>query len=238
MKRSLALLATLELLASIAGISSSELKASDGDARPATAAVDPYAQSADAFLNGPAANRSIDDKDIDTALLRAALFHQTNRVRAEHKLALFSHARPLEEAAQMHADDMVAGHFFAHENPNDPSRRTMLERVKLEGYDPRYVAENLATQFVIQYESGRSFYVVPGGVSYEPDGKPIPPHTYASFAAAVLESWMNSPGHRHNILAIEPRELGTGAAFQPSMKEGELAKFACVQEFGTPMPQR
>ncbi|MEK8172713.1 CAP domain-containing protein [Streptomyces sp. M19] len=34
-------------------------------------------------------------------------------------------------------------------------------------------------------------------------------------AQAVMDSWMNSPGHRANILNCEYRTLGVGAHFAP-----------------------
>ena len=191
-----------------------------------------------AFLAGDSATRAIDLDAIDHATLAAAIFHETNRVRAAHDLKPLAHAPALDEAAAMHARDMVAGDFFAHENPTDPAKRTPLDRVRLSGYVPRYVAENLATTFATQYEPGRPYYRVPGGASYTPDGPPLPMHTYASLARTVLQQWMNSPHHRENLMATQPTQLGTAARLQPRKPDDTMAKFDCVQEFGDPMPRR
>jgi len=47
--------------------------------------------------------------------------------------------------------------------------------------------------------------------SYEPEGDPIKPHTYVGFALSLLDHWMNSPGHRKNILDKNPAHLGCAA---------------------------
>ena len=65
--------------------------------------------------------------------------------------------------------------------------------------------------------------------SYRSDGEPIPPHTYRTFAAQLLDQWMKSPGHRANILADQPTLLG--AACVPSKSKLGMDQFHCVQVF-------
>jgi hypothetical protein len=48
-------------------------------------------------------------------------------------------------------------------------------------------------------------------------------------AAAVVNAWMNSPGHRHNILNPNVREIGIGLAQMP----GTQWRTFWVQDFGT-----
>ena len=146
----------------------------------------------------------------------------------------FRPSRSVLSAAAMHAKDMVAGDFFAHENP-DPKKHRPMDRVKLAGYDPRFVAENIATAFAIQYEAGRSYYAVPGGISYTPRGKPIESHNYASFAKDIVKRWMDSPGHRANILSKEPTQLGNAVALDTADDEESLDTLYAVQNFGAPM---
>jgi len=49
----------------------------------------------------------------------------------------------------------------------------------------------------------------------------------------VVNGWINSPGHRANILSEDIRYLGVGFYFL----EGSQAHFHWTQKFGTPMPQ-
>jgi uncharacterized protein YkwD len=59
-------------------------------------------------------------------------------------------------------------------------------------------------------------------------GEPMPPHTYSSFAQALLDDWMNSPGHRENILSDEAPYLGAACAYQD---DDEMPLYYCVQLF-------
>ena len=72
----------------------------------------------------------------------------------------------------------------------------------------------------------------PGQFSLTPYGPPIPPHTYASFARDLVESWMNSPSHRRNLLTSKARYLGCGCALQ--IEEAGLAMLFCAQVFYAP----
>ena len=49
--------------------------------------------------------------------------------------------------------------------------------------------------------------------------------------AEVMETWMNSPGHRRNILEKGFKELGVGLALGRS---GDGYQVEWVQTFGTP----
>ena len=53
-------------------------------------------------------------------------------------------------------------------------------------------------------------------------------------AAKVVQQWMNSPGHRANILRSDYTELGVGYAY----KENSQYKHYWVQIFRRPMPGR
>lgn len=42
-------------------------------------------------------------------------------------------------------------------------------------------------------------------------GKPLPSHGYGSLARAAVSNWMNSPGHRANILHRQMKFPGSAA---------------------------
>ncbi|HEV2846444.1 MAG TPA: CAP domain-containing protein [Thermoanaerobaculia bacterium] len=100
----------------------------------------------------------------------------------------------LDEAAQRHAEDMLARNFFAHESP---SGTTVRERARTAGYHWRTIGENIAE----------------GQLS----------------VAEVMETWMQSPGHRRNILEKDFKELGVGLAMGPS---GGTHRVLWAQNFG------
>jgi len=195
-----------------------------------------------AFAASDAGRREVDASAVDQRLMAAAIRHATNAARAEHDLRPLAPHAALDEASRTHAADMVAGNFFAHENPRDAARRTHMDRTRQAGLEPRFAAENIATAFALRYEAGRTFYPYErdGRVvfSYEPRGEPIGPHTYASFAADVVRRWMASPGHRANILAKEPTLQGAGVAVKPPAGEREMAEVYCAQVFAAPLRGR
>jgi uncharacterized protein YkwD len=58
-------------------------------------------------------------------------------------------------------------------------------------------------------------------------------HTYLSFAEALVESWMQSPGHRKNILHKEQEYLG--CACELARKTNAMETFYCAQVFFAPL---
>ena len=50
----------------------------------------------------------------------------------------------------------------------------------------------------------------------------VPRHSYRSFALEAMEIWMNSEGHRANILRPGYVRVGHGAAVKPTRHCGEI----------------
>lgn len=183
------------------------------------------------------ANQPIDPQKVDFDLLSAAIFFATNERRIAEGLEPLKDLPKLREAAAMQAEIMLERSAIAHVNPGRPERETPWKRVKKVGLDPRFAAENVATNFLLAYESNKPFYArledERQAFSYEPQGDLIKPHTYVSFASSLLDQWMNSPGHRKNILAETPTHLGCAARL--ARREGTMDVFYCAQVFFAPM---
>ena len=204
------------------------------------AAGELYPPAAKTFFASGVADATIDPAKPDLALLAAAVFHETNRVRIGHHLKPLAHSATLDKAAALHTSDMAAHNYFAHENPTDPKLKTPWDRAKVAGYDPQLIAENIATAFGLDYKSGTPVYAKGDGprrtLSAAPDGPPLPMRTYAGLARSVVDGWLHSPPHRHNLLSPDPTQLGTSCSPAKVVKESEAGfhKFYCSQEFGTP----
>ena len=196
------------------------------------------AGSAEAFASLEAATEPINLTNTDYPLLAEAIFHETNLRRQANGQQVLDHLLELDQAACVHAQDMVEGNFFAHRNPTDPEKATPLDRVENQGLEAGFVAENIAQTFALQYESGTPVYTRKEDgetvFSHEAGGGPLPPHTHKSFVADLLDQWMDSPGHRKNILAEEPSHLGAGCELT---FDGELGMpmLTCVQLFFAPL---
>jgi uncharacterized protein YkwD len=203
----------------------------------ATRPTSPETEPRQPFAASTRYGAAIDPDRLDPALLSSAIHEQTDlRRRKEGKPRLERDAR-LDEAARMHAAAMARHNYLSHTDPHRSERRTPADRARLAGFRPRFLAENVATHFAIQYESGRK--VIPVNTrdgtrfSYRPGAPPIPPHTYGSFAASLLDSWMESPGHRENILSDDPNFFGSGCSAR-SAGQDQIPKLFCVQLFGRP----
>ena len=77
----------------------------------------------------------------DLPRVRRRLLERVNRERTSRGLAPVRENPVLDEAAQRHADDMLARSYYGHQSPEGS---TVLERSKASGYRPRFVAENIA----------------------------------------------------------------------------------------------
>jgi uncharacterized protein YkwD len=126
-----------------------------------------------------------------------------NGERADHGLAPLAANAKLGAAAGAYAQDLVAGSYFSHTGRDGSD---VLSRIKRTGYirDDRAwrVGENLAW--------GTGALATP---------------------AAIMRAWMNSAGHRENILNGAYREIGIGVvAGNPARGDGAGATYAT--EFG------
>ncbi len=151
------------------------------------------------FYSYHKANEKIDFSNISYPLLQAAIFYETNVRRSTNNRPLFKYSPYLKRAAQMHAEDMSRLNFFSHNSPIQ-GRTTAGDRLRLVGHNANSWGENIIRTFGKQYKSGTQV----------PSFDGIPPHTYISFAKSALDSWMNSPGHRANILRQNFNYLGAG----------------------------
>jgi len=105
----------------------------------------------------------------------------------------------LAQSAQSHAEDQSRRNYFAH---NSPEGITPRDRMLAVGYDPAtFTGENI-------------YYYYGDQVGIQPE--------------AAVTWWMNSPGHRANILDARYTEIGVGLAI--TVANG---KYIYVQNFGS-----
>jgi uncharacterized protein YkwD len=142
------------------------------------------------FRKSEVFNKKIDHNNIDYALLNAAIFFLTNEQRAKKKLKPLEYVAELEASAWHHSKQMAEKRFFSHTNSKDKTRRTCDNRAKLAGIFNPNIAENIAN------------------FSGEDD------ETYLEVAAYLVKMWMDSQGHKENILSRNALQLGCGAYYR------------------------
>jgi uncharacterized protein YkwD len=199
----------------------------------ATIAV-PSAPGDPAIMERASLDRPIDTATFDRGLLGGAIFRESNRVRESLGLRPFKTIAKLDEAADLEA---AVGRVYqppSHTNPF-PRIGTPLERVRFVGLKPGRVAENIALLSVydvpakiieVTVRNGKRHFVHPE------TGAELEPVTYRRFAALVVQAWMESPGHRKNLLDAGLTHLGCSVQASVNALAGD--QIFCVQVFFAP----
>jgi uncharacterized protein YkwD len=116
--------------------------------------------------------------------MRAAILCLHNGIRAGRGLPRLRENARLNRAAVAHSRDMVSRGFFEHTTPGGS---TMTDRI----FRARYASRQQGWAFGENLAWGTGHLTTP---------------------RSVVRSWMDSPGHRSNILKRAYRELGVGVA--------------------------
>jgi uncharacterized protein YkwD len=114
--------------------------------------------------------------------IRAAVVCLHNQIRAEKGLPTLRQAARLRQAAVGHSRDMVGDGYFEHTTPKG---QTMVDRI----LRARYVREDQGWLLGENLAWGTGSLSTPRG---------------------AVESWMDSPGHRANMLKRGYRDIGVG----------------------------
>src|SRR3954471_9108779 len=120
-----------------------------------------------------------------TVVLANAALCLVNQERTSRGLRPLKSNRHLSHAAAGHANDMVARGYFSHDSANGAS---FADRIRKAGYVPARAFPSLGED--LAWGAGSL-------------GTP----------REIVRGWMNSPGHRANILHAKFREAGMGVAF-------------------------
>ncbi len=185
---------------------------------PARTAPDQASTASCASNTDAAFSMPVPGDGIDRPLFDRAVLHHTNRVRCQAGLPPLQSDDSLRHSATGHSADMVRIGFFGHTSPV-PGRATMADRLRGDGVGFRRAAENLATAKRLEVESGQPVY--PLGTdrcaySLTPHGQRVPERNYDSLARHLVTRWMNSPGHRKNIMNPSYTRHGASAVLDPS----------------------
>lgn len=132
----------------------------------------------------------------DIQKIEKMIFDMVNQERAERKMEPYRYLEALAHIAKIHSTNMVEQNFFSH---TDKQGRGAKERFY--EYHPEYLGgagENIAYNFG---------------------------HNDQAVAANLMRAWMNSSGHRANILSSKYSHMGVGV-----VKKGQY--FYATQNFG------
>ncbi len=143
----------------------------------------------------PASNSQISTPDtINAQTFESKIHEQINQKRAENGFSQIGFNPKLADIARLHSQDMAGRGYFAHETPDGHN------------FDYRYAQAGFTCQITIGttiYEGAENlFQAWTFGKIYYTNGVETRRDYYSEdeLARAVVDGWMNSPGHRKNIL--------------------------------------
>jgi uncharacterized protein YkwD len=189
--------------------------AAPASAAPAAPASTPpaVAQTAAIGPNDPRMDLPVNLARPDNAVMDAAIGYATNAERVRHGLKPLNLHASLAQAAATHAERMARLNFFSHQDPHEAARKAPGDRAKLAGIKKPFIAENIAQS-----------HATAGG------GRTL---SHRALAQGIVTQWMNSPGHRANILSASGLQMGAGVAGHPN---GQQVMAAQMFQWFEPAP--
>ena len=155
---------------------------------------------------------------LDPQRIETWVIYYTNEERRKAGLPQFITDPAISIIARMHSENMARLNVFDHTiGGKGPTDRALDN-----GYDCRaYLPDGSYTyglsENIYQYPRVRQWIGTVGSSRYRPD---IFVRDAEAMAYALVEGWMNSPGHRANILDRDSRRIGVGVAVQHYEKYG------------------
>ncbi|MFH7880847.1 MAG: CAP domain-containing protein, partial [Candidatus Aenigmatarchaeota archaeon] len=155
------------------------------------------------FTTGTTTTHNLITSELNTRDIEKAIFIYTNIERKKHGLKELIWDEKLAEIAREHSIDMAQNKFFSHINlkGEDPTARAIRHDYNVYkslggGWFAKGIAENIG-KMPTGYVSGIGY------VNNDVD----------SIAQAQVKAWMNSQGHRENILNPNYDKIGVGVAY-------------------------
>lgn len=163
----------------------------------------------------------------DALTLESLVFEYINAERHRHRMAPFNPDRALWQAARAHSGDMAARNYFSHDAPRGFMRKTGFgDRLRSHGVVARQMAENIA---MLPLVNSRTVTRRPDQYGRMTTDIQEARLNYDRLAAWAVQQWMESPGHRKNILNPSLSTMGIGVAVG---KRGQEDYVYLTQEFG------
>jgi len=147
-------------------------------------------------------NSKIDHRNVDLSLLENLIHREINKARRANGVGQLANDRTLRKAAVDQNNYCLRNTDLTH-SQNTPGKRTIKDRVEFYGTGYTVMAENLIYEgFTVRRTNGViSDILTP---------------SYRELAKTMVVNWMNSPGHRANIVEGDLDRVGTAVAYNPN----------------------
>lgn len=177
------------------------------------AACDPALSGAGGDVEGDAVPAWLDG----TACLEQIAHEGANRARAEQGLATVEWSDVLAATARAHSEDIVLTGVFSHTSADS---RSPMDRIRASGFECEVgYGENIAhTPAAVAWGSRWA------------NGQSVETTTWASrdeVGYGPIAGWLESPGHRANLLEAKAWVHGIGFAYNPDQQEYSVTQILC-----------
>jgi uncharacterized protein YkwD len=147
----------------------------------------------------------------DATRLEKKIHNMINRERQKKGLPVLLWDESLHRIARKYSQDMVQRNFFSH---SDPDGRTFCDRYRAARYECKIKAGDticLGAENIAQDNLMNASLYKDGKTSFNSN-------TEDRIAESVVKRWMNSKGHRSNILTPYFKRQGIGVALSEDGK--------------------
>lgn len=150
-------------------------------------------------------NIQASDLDISPTLISHTIHYYTEKTRLEYESGLLKFDHQLSNIAVAHSRDMRTREYIGHNSPDGDGLSDRIDR-----FD--YTPPETDNKSRIKYGENivRSGYKIPLGS----DSHSIN-YTIDSLSEHIVEQWLDSAGHRENLLDNEWDREGIGTALYP-----------------------
>lgn len=164
------------------------------------------------------AEKAIPVKGLNQSLLDKAVVARVNAERCRRGLPALTTASGLRKQAARHSQWMARSQKLSHK-ASGSFNRSLTDRLRASGVRFRTGAENIGWVHLYSIDGNRFMIRSSDQCHFTTSGgRRIGRHSYNSLASLIVRKWMESPGHRKNILRRNLRYSGVGAGVQPASK--------------------
>lgn len=168
-------------------------------------------------VSAQAAQTIVPTNRINQDLLDRAVRAEVNYHRCRAGLSAVGNAgNSLATVARGHSQWMANRQILSHRS-TVPGKASLSQRIRAARVDFRTGSENIGMVHRYQIDNRRFRILDSQSCEFATyDGQPLPAHSYASLARHMVNLWMESPGHRKNILDRRVNRTSVAVAFDQS----------------------
>ena len=156
---------------------------------------------------------------LDISTIESMIIRLTNEERQRAGLESLQHDPSISQIAKMHSEDMILRGYSHELGGRDPTDRAMDAGYDCRAYlpDGSYtygLSENISKYPRVRVWITSTWSGTRVGEAYSTE----------EMAIALVQGWMDSPGHRANILDGDARRIGVGVAIEERQQYGYITE--------------